>query len=97
MGAILAIEVSRLARCSADWHQLLDICRLADVVIADEHAIYNPRDYNDKLLLGVKGTLSEAELNWMRLRLEGGRLNKVRRGVSPLQGACWGAQKSRLI
>jgi len=51
---------------------LLEICRLADVVIVDEHSIYNPRDYNDKLLLGVKGTLSEAELNWMRLRLEGG-------------------------
>jgi DNA invertase Pin-like site-specific DNA recombinase len=80
VGAILALEVSRLARSSADWHQLLEICRLADVVIADEHSVYNPRDYNDKLLLGVKGTLSEAELNWMRLRLEGGRLNKVRRG-----------------
>jgi DNA invertase Pin-like site-specific DNA recombinase len=80
VGALLAIEVSRLARSSADWHQLLEICRLADVVIADEHSVYNPRDYNDKLLLGVKGTLSEAELNWMRLRLEGGRLNKVRRG-----------------
>jgi DNA invertase Pin-like site-specific DNA recombinase len=80
VGALLALEVSRLARSSADWHQLLEICRLADVVIVDEHSIYNPRDYNDKLLLGVKGTLSEAELNWMRLRLEGGRLNKVRRG-----------------
>jgi DNA invertase Pin-like site-specific DNA recombinase len=53
VGAIFSIEVSRLARSSADWHQLLDLCRLADVLIVDENAVYDPRDYNDKLLLGI--------------------------------------------
>lgn len=80
VGAILALEVSRLARSSADWHKLLELCGLADVVIADERAVYAPRDYNDRLLLGLHGTMSEAEQHWMRLRLEGGRLNKARRG-----------------
>jgi DNA invertase Pin-like site-specific DNA recombinase len=97
VGAIFSIEVSRLARSSADWHQLLDLCRLADVVIVDENAVYDPRDYNDKLLLGIKGTLSEAELNWMRLRLDGGRLNKARRGeyhYLPPAGYEWDEDKS---
>jgi DNA invertase Pin-like site-specific DNA recombinase len=80
VGAIFAIEVSRLARSSADWHHLLDLCGLADVVIVDEQAIYTPRDYNDRLLLGLKGTMSEAELYWMRLRLHGGQISKARRG-----------------
>lgn len=80
IGAIFALEVSRLARCSADWHRLLDLCGLADVVLADEQAVYTPRDYNDRLLLGLKGTMSEAEQAWMRLRLQGGKLNKARRG-----------------
>ena len=62
VGAIFSLEVSRLARSSADWHHLLDLCGLADVVIADEQGIYAPRDYNDRLLLGLKGTMSEAEL-----------------------------------
>ena len=81
IGAIFALEVSRLARSSADWHKLLDLCGLADVVIADEQAVYTPRDYNDRLLLGLKGTMSEAEQYWMRLRLQGGKLNKARRGA----------------
>jgi DNA invertase Pin-like site-specific DNA recombinase len=80
VGAIFALEVSRLSRSSADWHRLLDLCGLADVVIADEQAVYTPRDYNDRLLLGLKGTMSEAEQYWMRLRLQGGKLNKARRG-----------------
>lgn len=80
VGAIFALEVSRLARSSADWHKLLELCALADVAIIDEQAVYNPCDYNDRLLLGLKGTMSEAELYWMRLRLEGGRLSKARRG-----------------
>lgn len=80
VGAIFSLEVSRLARSSADWHQLLDLCGLADVVIVDEHCVYTPRDYNDRLLLGLKGTMSEAELYWMRLRLHGGQMNKARRG-----------------
>ncbi len=80
VGAIFALDVSRLARSSADWHRLLDLCGLADVVIADEQAIYDPRDHNDRLLLGIKGTMSEAELMWMGLRLRGARMSKARRG-----------------
>lgn len=80
VGGIFALEVSRLARCSADWHRLLDLCGLADVVIVDEQAVFTPRDYNDRLLLGLKGTMSEAEQYWMRLRLQGGKMNKARRG-----------------
>ncbi|HEX5747207.1 MAG TPA: recombinase family protein [Archangium sp.] len=80
VGVIFALKVSRLARSSADWQHLLDLCALADVLIADEQAVYTPRDYNDRLLLGLKGTMSEAEQYWMRLRLQGGKLSKARRG-----------------
>jgi len=92
VGAIFALEVSRLARSSADWHRLLDLCGLADVLIADEQAVYTPRDYNDRLLLGLKGTMSEAEQYWMRLRLQGGKLSKARRGelfLMPPTGFQW--------
>jgi DNA invertase Pin-like site-specific DNA recombinase len=94
VGAIFALEVSRLARSSADWHRLLDLCRLADSLIIDEQAVYTPRDHNDRLLLGLKGTMSEAEQYWMRLRLEGGRLSKARRGEMPFappSGYVWDA------
>jgi DNA invertase Pin-like site-specific DNA recombinase len=80
VGAVLSLEVSRLARSSADWHRLLELCALADVVIADETAIYHPGDYNDRLLLGLKGQFADAELQWMRLRLAGAKLSKARRG-----------------
>jgi DNA invertase Pin-like site-specific DNA recombinase len=80
VGAILALEVSRLARCSADWYRLLDLCGVADVVLIDEQSVYTPRNADDRLLLGLKGAMSEAELTWMRLRLHGGKLNKARRG-----------------
>lgn len=80
VGAVFALEVSRLSRSSADWHKLLDVCALADTVICDEHAVFAPGDHNDRLVLGMKGTMSEAELYWMKLRLHGGRLNKARRG-----------------
>jgi DNA invertase Pin-like site-specific DNA recombinase len=99
VGAIFATEVSRLARSCADWHQLLELCGLADVVIADEQACYAPRDYNDRLLLGLKGQMSEAELHWMRLRLQGGKLSKARRGElyrRPAPGYVWDAATSRL-
>jgi DNA invertase Pin-like site-specific DNA recombinase len=92
VGAIFALEVSRLARSSADWHRLLDLCGLADVVIVDEQTVYTPRDFNDRLLLGLKGTMSEAELYWMRLRLQGGKLNKAHRGelyFTPPAGYEW--------
>ena len=98
VGAIFALEVSRLARSCADWHHLLDLCGLADVVIADEQACYTPRDYNDRLLLGLKGQMSEAELHWMRLRLQGGKLSKARRGelyMRPAPGYAWDSGASR--
>jgi DNA invertase Pin-like site-specific DNA recombinase len=81
VGAIFALEVSRLARSSADWYRLLELSALADVLLVDEQTVYTPRDDNDRLLLGLKGTMSEAEQTWMRLRLQGGKLNKARRGV----------------
>lgn len=80
-GAILAIEVSRLARSSTDWQRLLSLCSVADVAVIDEQAVYDPADRDDRLLLDLKGTMSEAELHWLRLRLAGGRLNKARRGA----------------
>jgi DNA invertase Pin-like site-specific DNA recombinase len=98
VGAIFALEVSRLARCSADWHRLLDLCGLADVVIVDEQRTYAPGEPDDRLLLGLKGTMSEAEQQWMRLRLHGGKLSKARRGelhVTPPTGYQWDAATSR--
>jgi len=79
-GIVLGLEVSRLARNSADWHRLLEICALADTLILDEDGIYDPAHFNDRLLLGLKGTMSEAELHVLQSRLRGGLLNKARRG-----------------
>jgi DNA invertase Pin-like site-specific DNA recombinase len=80
VGLILALETSRLARSSADWHQLLDLCALTGTLIADADGIYSPADFNDRLLLGLKGTMSEAELHLIRARLDGGLRNKAERG-----------------
>ncbi len=80
VGLVLALEASRLARSSLDWHRLVEICVVTDTLLADETAVYNPRDPNDRLLLGVKGTLSEAELFTLRCRLHEGRWNKAKRG-----------------
>jgi len=79
-GAVLGLEVSRLARNSSDWHRLLEICALTDTLILDEDGLYNPNQFNDRLLLGMKGTMSEAELHTLRARLRGGALAKARRG-----------------
>jgi DNA invertase Pin-like site-specific DNA recombinase len=79
-GIVLGLEVSRLARNSTDWHRLLEICALADTLILDEDGIYDPTHFNDRLLLGLKGTMSEAELHVIRARLQGGLLNKAKRG-----------------
>ena len=79
-GIVMGLEVSRLARNNADWQRLLEICALADTLILDEDGIYNPTSFNDRLLLGLKGTMSEAELHVIKARLRGGILNKVRRG-----------------
>ncbi len=80
IGLILAIEVSRLARNNAEWYRLLDFCGMTDTLIGDEDGIYHPGLYNDRLLLGLKGTMSEAELHVIRARLNGGILNKAARG-----------------
>lgn len=80
VGLILGVEMSRLARSSKDWHQLLEICALFGTLIADLDGIYDPSHYNDRLLLGLKGTLSEAELHVLKQRMLQGRLNKARRG-----------------
>jgi len=79
-GIVLGLEVSRLARNSTDWHRLLEICALTETLILDEDGLYDPCHFNDRLLLGLKGTMSEAELHVMRARLRGGLLNKARRG-----------------
>ena len=81
VGVVLMLEASRLARNNSDWYRLIEICGLAGTLIADEGAIYNPREPNDRLLLGVKGTLSEAELFTLRTRLYEGRWNKARKGL----------------
>jgi DNA invertase Pin-like site-specific DNA recombinase len=80
VGIVLGLEVSRLARSSSDWHRLLEICALTDTLILDEDGLYDPAHFNDRLLLGLKGTMSEAELHVLRARLRGGLLNKARRG-----------------
>ena len=80
VGLVLMLEASRLARCGSDWHRLIELCSLSRTLIADEQAVYDPREPNDRLLLGVKGTLSEAELMTLRTRLYEGRWNKARQG-----------------
>ena len=79
-GIVMGLEVSRLARNNADWHRLLEICALADTLILDEDGVYDPTNFNDRLLLGLKGAMSEAELHVLKARLRGGLLNKARRG-----------------
>jgi DNA invertase Pin-like site-specific DNA recombinase len=79
-GIVMGLEVSRLARNSTDWHRLLEICALTDTLILDEDGIYDPAHFNDRLLLGLKGTMSEAELHLLRARLIGGMMSKARRG-----------------
>ena len=86
VGVVAGIEVSRLSRSSTDWNKLLQIAALSDTIIMDEDGIYNVNDFNDRLLLGLKGTLSEAELHYLKARMRGGLLNKAKRGelVRPL-------------
>jgi len=81
VGLVLGLEVSRLARSSADWHHLLEICALTGTLILDEDGLYDPAAFNDRLLLGLKGAMSEAELHVLRARLQGGILNKAQRGA----------------
>jgi len=80
VGAVLSLEVSRLARSCSDWYRLLEICALSDTLVIDEEGIYDPGAYNDRLLLGFKGNMSEAELHWLHQRLQGGKLTKAEQG-----------------
>ena len=94
-GIVLGLEVSRLARNSMDWHRLLEICALTDTLILDEDGVYDPAHFNDRLLLGLKGTMSEAELHVLRARLQGGIRNKARRGelfIRPAMGFVYNAE-----
>ncbi len=84
VGIVLGLEVSRLARNNSDWHRLLEICGLTGTLILDEDGVYDPAAFNDRLLLGLKGAMSEAELHVLRARLRGGILNKARRAALKL-------------
>jgi len=85
-GIVPGLECSRLARNSADWHQLLELCAMTGTLICDEDGLYDPRSFNDRLLLGLKGTMAESELHFIQARLRGGQLSKARRGelIMPL-------------
>jgi DNA invertase Pin-like site-specific DNA recombinase len=80
VGAVLALEASRLSRSDLDWHRLVDLCGWTGALLIDEDGTYNPGDFNDRLLLGLKGTMSQAELHFLRVRLQGGKLSKARKG-----------------
>jgi DNA invertase Pin-like site-specific DNA recombinase len=80
VGAIFSLEASRLSRSCLDWHRLMDLCGWTGTLLVDEDGCYNPSDFNDRLLLGLKGTMSQAELHFMHARLLGGKLNKARKG-----------------
>src|SRR2546428_12790957 len=80
VGLILGLELSRLARSNKDWHQLLELCGIFGTLLADQDNVYDAQDPNDRLVLGLKGTMSELELQTMRNRLEKGKLNKAARG-----------------
>ncbi|MGH2872243.1 MAG: recombinase family protein, partial [Solirubrobacteraceae bacterium] len=99
-GLVLGLEVSRLARNNVDWYRLLDLCGVTDTVIGDADGVYHPGSFNDRLLLGLKGTMSEAELHVLRARLEGGIRNKAQRGelrkALPV-GLVWGDQEGEIL
>jgi len=80
VGAIFALEASRLARSNLDWHRLIEICALTETLVIDEDGCYDPADFNDALLLGLKATIAQAELHFIRARLQGGKLNKAKKG-----------------
>jgi DNA invertase Pin-like site-specific DNA recombinase len=80
VGAVFALEVSRLARSNLDWHRLLELCALTHTLVIDADGCYDPGDFNDGLLLGLKGTMAQAELHLLRGRLQGGKLNKAQKG-----------------
>ncbi len=96
VGAVLGLEASRLARSCADWHRLLEIAAVTRTLIVDEEGVYDPNHYNDRLLLGLKGTLSEAELHFLKQRMVGGRRNKAQRAAFHIRlpaGYVWDAEE----
>jgi DNA invertase Pin-like site-specific DNA recombinase len=99
VGILLALEVSRLSRSNADWYHLLDMCAITDTLLADNDGLYHPGLYNDRLILGLKGTMSEAELHVLRERLNGGIRNKAARGelrrALPV-GLVWGEEEGEI-
>jgi DNA invertase Pin-like site-specific DNA recombinase len=100
VGIVLGLEVSRLARNNADWYRLLDLCGMTDTLIGDADGIYHPAWFNDRLLLGLKGTMSEAELHIIRARLEGGIRNKAARGElrrALPTGLVWGEDDGEVL
>jgi DNA invertase Pin-like site-specific DNA recombinase len=99
-GLVLGLEVSRLARNNADWYRLLDLCGVTDTVIGDADGLYHPGSFNDRLLLGLKGTMSEAELHTLRARLDGGIRNKAARGELRRRlpvGMVWGERDGEIL
>ncbi len=100
VGIVLGLEVSRLARNNADWYRLLELCGVTDTLIGDNDGVYHPALFNDRLLLGLKGTMSEAELHILRARLDGGIRNKAARGELrrglPV-GFVWGEQDGEVL
>ena len=96
---MLALEVSRLARSNSDWYRLLDLAGLTDTLLADTDGVYHPGLFNDRLTLGLKGTMAEAELHVLRARLDGGIRNKAARGElrRPLPvGLVWGEEPGQV-
>jgi DNA invertase Pin-like site-specific DNA recombinase len=100
VGLVLGLEVSRLARNNADWYRLIELCAVTDTLLGDNDGLYHPAVFNDRLILGVKGTMSEMELHLIRARLEGGRRNKAVRGEfqSGLPvGLVWGERDGEVL
>ena len=100
VGAVFALEASRLARSSLEWHRLIELCAMTHTAVIDEDGCYDPGDFNDALLLGMKGTLAQAELHFLRARLQGGKLNKARKGELrfPLPvGLCYDDQNRTVL
>lgn len=85
VGVVLSLDASRLARSSADWHRLLEIAALTRTLLADEQTVYDPCDPNDRLILGMKGTMADFELEWLRHRMQEGRWHRARRGEMPMR------------
>ena len=100
VGIVLALEVSRLARNNSDWYRLLDLAGMTNTLLADADGVYHPGLFNDRMLLGLKGTMSEAELHVLRARLDGGIRNKAKRGelrrALPV-GLLWGEDEGQIL